>query len=829
MCADFLLAGMEPTLDPTTADDVPLVPLPSASAILKSKDPIRRLAKDVVDRIAAGEIIHQPSSALKEMLENSVDAGATSISVTCKSGGVKLLQVTDNGKGIRKEDMGIVCERHTTSKIKSFEDLDTVSTYGFRGEALASISMVARVSIITKTADEDCAYRAEYCDGLPVAQTPGGPTEPQPCAGLKGTTIAVRDLFYNVPTRLRTLKSHNEEYRQVLNVVSRYAVHYGDAGVGFTCKSHGKSVSDVHTSSKGASTLDNIRAIYGNKIGRELLRFDASAASKDDTYGHMFKAHGYISNANWSNKSGTFILFINHRLVDHAPLKRAINSVYSEYLPRHGKPFVYLSIEIPPQEVDVNVHPTKKEVIFSYSDEIVGEICMALREKLLGGNQSRVFRAQPFLAAPDLPASITTAAHQANTPSSSKLTGPKDDSNFAVSLEAFARKKRPAYEGNLHESALKKPKDGGGSQSSFSVDSKGRTVVSLSTAKPKSKPAAPYDPRRLNRTDASNPSGRLEPFFMGTSTSTAAGTTHAAKDSSVKCAPDSSTDSSVRAPEGTANKKRTYPKSSSRPEGEDDPADLTSVVNMCEDVKLDCHPGLVAVLRKHVFVGVVDDEYSLLQYQTKLFMINHADLADELFYQSAVLNFGHFYLINLPNKPTISHLLELGMSLSETGGSVGGGVVLPSQDESLSLEGKVEKAMAVLTDPRRRNMLADYFSITINDDMSLTSLPDLLPGYTPRPEGLPGFVVRLATKVDFTNEQTCFEDIAQSLAWYFSLLPFYEKGDEENKPGSLRWFIQHQLLPSTRTRFYPRREFSTDGTVLQVAALENLYKIFERC
>jgi len=111
----------------------------------------------------------------------------------------------------------------------------------------------------------------------------------------------------------------------------------------------------------------------------------------------------------------------------------------------------------------------------------------------------------------------------------------------------------------------------------------------------------------------------------------------------------------------------------------------------------------------------------------------------------------------------------------------------------------------------------------------LTSLPDLLPGYTPRPEGLPGFVVRLATKVDFTNEQTCFEDIAQSLAWYFSLLPFYEKGDEENKPGSLRWFIQHQLLPSTRTRFYPRREFSTDGTVLQVAALENLYKIFERC
>ncbi|XP_051624554.1 DNA mismatch repair protein Mlh1 isoform X2 [Manacus candei] len=256
---------------------------------------IRRLDEAVVNRIAAGEVIQRPANAIKEMIENCLDAKSTSIQVIVKEGGLKLIQVQDNGCGIRKEDLNIVCERFTTSKLQKFEDLANISTYGFRGEALASISHVAHVTVTTKTADAKCAFRATYSDGKIKAP-------PKPCAGNQGTQITVEDLFYNVNTRRKALKNPNEEYAKILEVVSRYAIH--NSGISFSVKKQGDTVSDVRTLSN-ASTVDNIRSIFGNAVSRELIEVGCEDANL------AFKMKGYITNANYSVKKCIFLLFIN--------------------------------------------------------------------------------------------------------------------------------------------------------------------------------------------------------------------------------------------------------------------------------------------------------------------------------------------------------------------------------------------------------------------------------------------------------------------------------------------------------------------------------------
>ncbi|KAI2528799.1 mutL-like 1 [Homo sapiens] len=233
---------------------------------------IRRLDETVVNRIAAGEVIQRPANAIKEMIENCLDAKSTSIQVIVKEGGLKLIQIQDNGTGIRKEDLDIVCERFTTSKLQSFEDLASISTYGFRGEALASISHVAHVTITTKTADGKCAYRASYSDGKLKAP-------PKPCAGNQGTQITVEDLFYNIATRRKALKNPSEEYGKILEVVGRYSVH--NAGISFSVKKQGETVADVRTL-PNASTVDNIRSIFGNAVSRKRHREDSDVEMVED-------------------------------------------------------------------------------------------------------------------------------------------------------------------------------------------------------------------------------------------------------------------------------------------------------------------------------------------------------------------------------------------------------------------------------------------------------------------------------------------------------------------------------------------------------------------
>lgn len=290
---------------------------------------------------------------------------------------------------MQKEDLPILCERFTTSKLKAFEDLTSIGTYGFRGEALASISHIAHLTVTTKTPESSCAWKAHYAGGKLAPAKPGQSADPKACAGRQGTQIAVEDLFYNVPTRRRAFRSASEEYAKILDLVGRYAVHC--SGVAFSCKKHGESGAGLAIPSN-ASTIDRIRLVHNSAVANDLIQFGAA----NEQYG--FKSEGLVSSANHSAKRTTLLLFINHRSVESSAIKKAIEHTYSTFLPKGGHPFVYLSLEIDPARVDVNVHPTKREVNFLNEEEIIEIICDEIRTRLGKVDTSRTFLTQCLLS-----------------------------------------------------------------------------------------------------------------------------------------------------------------------------------------------------------------------------------------------------------------------------------------------------------------------------------------------------------------------------------------------------------------------------------------------
>lgn len=349
---------------------------------------IRALDPDVVNKIAAGEIIVAPVHALKELVENAVDAGSTSLEILVKDGGLKMLQITDNGGGIEKEDLEILCVRHTTSKISTFEDLSSIATYGFRGEALASISHIAHLTVTTKTKDSSLAWRAHYLDGKLVPAKPGHSAEPKGVAGRQGTQITVEDLFFNVPTRRRAFRSYADEFNKIIDMAGRYAIHC--KGVGFTCKKAGEASNALSVQAQ-ATVIDRIRQIHGSNVANELIELSVS----DQRWG--FSANGYVTNANYHIKKTTLLLFINHRCVESTTMKKALEQTYSVFLPKGGHPFIYLSLEIDPARVDVNVHPTKREVHFLNEEEVIQAICQKIEAELATVDTSRTFMTQTLL------------------------------------------------------------------------------------------------------------------------------------------------------------------------------------------------------------------------------------------------------------------------------------------------------------------------------------------------------------------------------------------------------------------------------------------------
>ena len=323
---------------------------------------IKILDKHVADKIAAGEVIDRPVSIIKELLENSLDAEATSIAIEIKNGGKSYIRVTDNGCGIPADEVELAFRRHATSKITAAEDLDAIETLGFRGEALASICAVARVELITKTADSKMG-RKVVIEGSEVLENSaiGCPD---------GTTITVRDLFFNVPARSKFLATDSAETRRIVDMVSRIALSYGDVKISLTSGS-----SKVFSTRGNGNILNNIISIYGSETGKDLIPVESSMSG--------FVLKGFVSSPAASAPSRNKQIFcVNGRIISSSVLEKALDEAYKEKL-FHGRfPIAFLFLAMPPEKLDVNVHPTKKEVRFDDDHEVLDFVAKAVREAL---------------------------------------------------------------------------------------------------------------------------------------------------------------------------------------------------------------------------------------------------------------------------------------------------------------------------------------------------------------------------------------------------------------------------------------------------------------
>lgn len=306
---------------------------------------IHVLDEVTANQIAAGEVVERPVNAVKELVENAVDAGASSIEVEIADGGMTYIRVTDDGCGMTEEDAKLSVIRHATSKISSVDNIYHIASLGFRGEALPSIASVSRATITTR--------RHEDVEGTALEMTGGEITEVKPAGAPAGTTVEVRDLFYNVPARKKFLKSERTESSRINSMVGKLSLANPD--IAFRLINNGRTV--IETPGNGR-LVDVISALYGTKTAGEMLPVEEE--------GENIALEGLISKPSLLKSSRQYqTIIINRRVVESAVVSKAVDNAYHSLLPKNGYPLMVLSFQVPPESIDVNVHPQKREIKFS--------------------------------------------------------------------------------------------------------------------------------------------------------------------------------------------------------------------------------------------------------------------------------------------------------------------------------------------------------------------------------------------------------------------------------------------------------------------------------
>ena len=316
--------------------------------------PIQVLTSDVANKIAAGEVVERPASVVKELVENAIDADSTSVNVDLRAGGKRLIKISDNGIGMNREDALIATERHATSKINKIEDLESIQTFGFRGEALPSIASVSKLELLTRTADQ--------LEGTKITIEGGNVQSVEESGCSPGTHLSVENLFYNVPARLKFLKTETTEMNHINNQVMWAALAH--PSIAFSLRHNDRSLLNVRVCE---SVIERVRLLYGKDLAEGLIEIESEQSS--------FKIHAFIGNADLTKSNRNYqLFFLNRRPIRSKVVSAALNEAMQSFITkgRYAVAFLFLTMDM--EEVDVNVHPAKIEVRFRDERSIYSQI-----------------------------------------------------------------------------------------------------------------------------------------------------------------------------------------------------------------------------------------------------------------------------------------------------------------------------------------------------------------------------------------------------------------------------------------------------------------------
>ena len=327
---------------------------------------LKILPRNIADMIAAGEVVQRPASVVKELMENAVDAGADQVSVTVTDAGRTLIQVIDNGSGMSPDDAVLCFERHATSKIATAEDLQEITTFGFRGEALASIAAVADVVLRTRREEDEVGVEVEISGSEHVST--------REVAAPKGSNFAVRNLFYNIPARRKFLKSDNVEFRHIVEEFQRVALTRPE--IAFTLSHNGR---DVHVLKKAKSLKFRVTDLLGPQLVGEVMDIEADTS--------LVRVHGFVGRPESAKKTlGNQFFFVNGRYFRSPYLHKAVMKAYESLIPEGTTPSYFIFLEVDPSTIDVNIHPTKTEIKFEEDSVIFQTLYACVREATARGS-----------------------------------------------------------------------------------------------------------------------------------------------------------------------------------------------------------------------------------------------------------------------------------------------------------------------------------------------------------------------------------------------------------------------------------------------------------